>query len=299
MIDAFIDTLELFPRGLVYVGMGVVLLAVAKMVQDLATPYHINDQLRTKDNVALAISIAGYYLGIVIVFLGAVYQPLIAVEEGGLGFTDTYWKDVLEVFLYSLGGIAVLNVARILVDKLVLYQFSTEKEIITDRNAGAGAVEAGVYIAVGLVIAGSITGDADTVGTSIGAAFAFFGLGMATLILYTLFYELTTSFKVHEEIERDNTAVGVVLAGNLIAIGIVAFKAVFGNFVGWEEGISGFLTFAVIGFGLLLAARMFIDFVMFPFVKVSNELAVDQNLGVAFIESAVVVGASLILFFAV
>ena len=299
MIDAFIDTLELFPRGLVYVGMGVLLLLVAKVVQDLVTPYHINDQLRSKDNVALAISITGYYLGIVIVFLGALYQPFIAAEEVGLGFTEAYWRDVLEVFLYSLGGIAVLNISRILVDKLVLYEFSTEKEIISDRNAGAGTVEAAVYIAVGLVIAGSITGNADDVGTSIGASFAFFGLGMATLIIYTLFYEKTTSFKVHEEIERDNTAVGVVLASNLIAIGIVTFKAVFGNFVGWEEGIAGFLTFAVIGFALLLAVRLFVDFVMFPAVKVADELAVDKNLGVAFIESAMVIGVSLILFFAV
>ena len=69
MVDAFTDTLELFPRGLVYVGIGLVVLGIGKLVQDFLTPYRINDQLRTKDNVALALSITGYYLGIVIVFV--------------------------------------------------------------------------------------------------------------------------------------------------------------------------------------------------------------------------------------
>ena len=38
MVDAFIDTLELFPRGLVYVGIGIVVLGIGKVVQDLLTP---------------------------------------------------------------------------------------------------------------------------------------------------------------------------------------------------------------------------------------------------------------------
>ena len=296
MVDAFIDTLELFPRGLVYVGIGVVVLVIGKVIQDLLTPYKINDQLRTKDNVALGLSITGYYLGIVIVFVGAVYQDFSSpIITDGLGFTTDYWKDVLEVFLTSLAGIAVLNVARIAVDKLVLYQFSTEKEIIEDRNAGAGAVEAGVYIATSLVIAGSVSGEGGGPETSL----AFAALGLLTLVLYTLFYQITTSFNIHDEIERDNVAVGVALAGNLVAIGIVVLKAVFGDFVNWEEALAGFITFAAFGFGLLLAMRLIVDLVMFLRVKVADELAKDRNLGVALIESAVVIGASLILFFAI
>ena len=294
MADAFVDTLELFPRGLVYVGIGIVVLGIGKVVQDLLTPYKINNQLRTKDNVALALSITGYYLGIVIVFVGAVYQPFSLIVEG-LGFTEEYWKDVLEVFLTSLAGIAALNIARVVVDKLVLHKFSTEKEIIDDQNAGVGAVEAAVYVAAGLVIAGSVAGE----GGGPETALAFAGLGLLALVLYALFYELTTSFNIQEQMEADNVAVGVALAGNLVAIGIVVLKAVFGDFVSWEDALAGSLTFAVFGFGLLLVMRLVVDFIMFPRVKVSNELAVDRNLGVALIESSVVVSASLILFFAV
>ena len=76
-------------------------------------------------------------------------------------------------------------------------------------------------------------------------------------------------------------------------------KAVFGDFVNWEEALAEFITFAVFGFGLLLVMRLVVDLLMFPRVKVADELAIDRNMGVALIEGAVVVSASLILFFAV
>ena len=295
MIDAFIEVLKTFPIGLVYVGMGILLLAFARLVQDFVTPYKIQEQLRTHDNVALALSIAGYYLGIIIVFVGAVYQPFTSSVDSNLGFTTEYWEDVIEVLVTTVIGIIILNVARIIVDKLVLYKFSTEKEIVEDHNAGTGAVEAAVYVAVGIVIAGSVAG----VGGGPETSFAFLGLGLLTLILYTLFYEFTTSYDVDDEIERDNVAVGVALAGNLIAISIVVFKAVFGDFTTWEEGIAGFLTFAVIGTALLFVVRMLVDLILFPKVSMAQELTVDRNLGLALIETSVLVSASLILYFAI
>lgn len=319
--DSFIDTLELFPRGLVYVALGIGILVIAKIVQEIATPYHVAEQLRTKDNVALAVSISGYYLGTIIIFVGALFQPgagiiaeagvignagIIAdtgiIADSGLGFTTDYWEDVLEVFLYSLAGIVVLNVLRILIDKLVLYQFNTEKEIIEDHNIGTGVVEAAVYIGVGLVIAGAIAGEGRASDSALTIAYqslAFGGLGIATLIFYTLFYEFTTPFKIHEEIERDNVAVGVALAGNIIAISIITFKAVFGEFVSWTDSLVSFYTFAGLGFSVLFVVRLINDFVIFPRVKIADELAIDRNVGVAYIVSVMVISTSVILFFAI
>ena len=295
MIEAFVDIFEQIPRGLVYVAMGVIVLVIARVTQDLITPYRIQEQLNKKDNVALALSISGYYLGVIIVLLGGIYQPFNVVADGGLGFTPDYWQEVGLTFGYSIVGIIVLNLSRLVVDRLVLHGFSTEDEIIKDQNAGTGAVEFAVYIAVGMVIAGSISGE----GGGPETAAAFLVLGLIALILYTLFYEWTTSFDIHEQIESDNVAVGVALAGNLIAIGIVVFKAVFGEFVGWAEGIAGFITYAIVGFVLLYAIRFVIDKVLFPHVRLADELAVDRNLGAALIESAALISVSLILFFAV
>ena len=295
MIEAFVDVFEQIPRGLVYVVLGVVVLAIARLAQDFITPYKIQEHLNQKDNIALAVSISGYYLGVIVVFLGGLYQPFLVVADDSLGFTAEYWQDVGLVFVYSVVGIVVLNISRIIVDKLVLHDFSTEDEIINDHNAGTGAVEFAVYLAVGLVIAGAVSGESGGPET----ALVFLVLGLVALIIYTLIYEWTTPFNIHEQIEADNVAVGVALAGNLIAIGIVVFKAVFGEFVGWTESLAGFITYAVVGFVLLYAVRFVVDKVLFPNANLSDELAVDRNLGAAFIQSAALISVSLILFFAV
>jgi uncharacterized membrane protein YjfL (UPF0719 family) len=307
-LDALVDTLEFFPKGLIYVAVGLAVLFLAKVVQDLITRYSINQQVTGENNAALGLSLAGYYLGVVFVFVGALYQPLSVIRDDDWKPTSAgYWGEVLEVLIYALVGIVVLNVARLVVDRLVLHTFRTEKEIVEERNIGAGAVEFGVYLATGLVIAGSIagTGSTEAAGTAVSAldsalrSLVFLGLGMVVLILYSLFYQLTTSYDIHEEIEQGNTAVGVAFAGNLIAIGLVTFKAVFGEFAGWGESLAGFLVFAVLGFALLFVVRQIADVVLLPGAKLQHELSADRNLGVAFIISAVVISSSLILYFAI
>ena len=300
MIDAFIDTLQAFPRGLVYVGLGLVILLLAKLARDVVTPYKIDDEVTKKNNVAVALRLSGYLAGVIFVFLGALYQPLAVITPEGLGFDRAFGEEVLRVFLYSLAGIVALNLARPLMDRLILYKFSMEKEIVQEQNVGTGAAEFGMYVATGLLIAGAVAGEGGK--TEILAALtalAFFGMGLAVLVLFSLFYQFTTSFDVHSEIEAKNTAVGIAFGGNLIAIGLVTFKALFGDFVGWGESIAVFLTFAVIGFALLYVLRLLIDLLLLPTVRISNALAVGRNVGVAFIESAVVISAALVLFLAI
>ncbi len=307
MVDTFIETLEYFPRGLVYVALGIVVLYIAKWILDLVTPYHVGDQLGEKGNTALGLSITGYFLGVIIVFVAVLYTPFGAGEEYQWQFDADFGYDVLEVFLYSLGAIAVLNLTRFLVDRLVLFKFNVEKEVIEDQNAGSGAVEMAVYIAVALIIAASLAGYevtplgavAPSILDEIIRSVAFFLLGVVVLVLYALYYQVVTAYDIHDEIEKDNVAVGVAMAANLIAISIVVFKAVTGEFVGWGESLISFATFAVIGFILLLVVRWIIDKAIFPRVKVAEELSEARNLSVAFVVGSIVIGASLVLFFAI
>lgn len=295
MIEAFINTLEFFPRGLVYVGLGLVLLLLAKLANDLMTRHSIDEEIVGKKNTAIALGLSGYFIGVILVFVGAVFQPLTLAVNDGLGFNREFGFDVLRVFLFSLAGIVALNLSKLLMDHLVLFKFSVQKELVEDQNVGTAAVEFGMQVAIGLLIAGAISGG----GGGPDTALAFFGLGLVVLVLFALFYEFMTPFSIHDEIEKGNAAVGVAMGGHLIAIGLVMLKAVFGDFVGWGTSIAEFLTFAVIGFVLLFVLRLLIDLVLLPTTKVSHALAVEQNIGVAFIQSTVVISAALILFFAI
>ncbi|MDA1128247.1 MAG: DUF350 domain-containing protein [Chloroflexi bacterium] len=295
MEDAIVDTLKIIPRGLVFVGLGLVILVIAKLARDIITPYRIDDEVANKKNLAVAVRLSGYFMGVILIFLGTLYQPLGLVEVDGLGFDRDFAEDVLRVFLYSLAGIAALNVVRIFMNRLILYKFDIEKEVVEGQNVGSGAAEFGMYVATGLLIAGSVAG----AGGGPDTAAAFFGMGLALLVLFALFYQLTTSFDIHAEIEGNNTAVGIAFGGNLIAIGLVTFKAVFGDFSGWSEGVAAFVIFGVVGFVLLYAMRVLLDKLLLPTVSTSNAIAAEGNLGVAFIESAVVISSAMILFLAI
>ena len=295
MYDAFIDTLETIPRGLVYVALGLAILTMAKFARDIVTPYRIDEQVTKNRNLAVSLRLSGYMVGIILVFLGALYQPFLVATREGFGFNRDFGEDVLEVFLYSLVGIIALNIVRIIVNRLVLYKFDIEKQIVAGKNVGAGAVEFGIYIATGLLIGGAASGE----GGGPETALAFFGMGLVVLIVFALFYQLTTPFDIHREIEGENTAVGIALGSNLVAMGIVIFKAVFGNFNGWNEALTSFFVFVVIGFVLLFVLRLLIDAVLLPKANISNELAAERNVGVAFVESSIVISSALILFFAI
>ena len=301
MLEALNDALVFFPRGLVYVALGVVVLLVAKLVRDATTRHRLDAEVVQNHNLAEALRISGYLFGVVLVFVGAVYEPAhLSVLAGGFGFDADFGLNVLKVFLYSLAGIAALNVMRLVMDRLVLYQFDVEKEIIQDQNAGTGAAELGIFVATGLMIAGAISGSGG--GNELSEAITslvFFILGMVVLVLFALFYEWTTSFDLHEEVEKDNVAVGIAFGGNLIAIGLVMLKALAGDFLGWTQGITEFVIFAIVGFLLLYVLRLLVDLLVLPRVRVSQELSTGRNSGVAFLEGSVVISASLILFFAI
>lgn len=301
MIDAFIDSLQAFPRGLVFVAEGLIILALAKFARDAVTRHNINEEVVDKANLAVALRLSGYFLAVILILLGVLYQPLaIGFAEEGFGFNRALGEEVLRVFLYSLAGIVALNLVRVLFDRLILYKFQLEKEVVEDRNAGAGASEFGMYVATGLLISGAVAGETGgSEGEAALVALAFFGMGLILLIAFALFYEFTTSFNIHDEIERDNPAVGVALGGNLVAIGLVTLKAVFGDFAGWGDSIASFLVFGVLGFVLLYVMRLLIDLVILPTVRVSQALSEGRNLGVALVESAVVISAAMVLFIAI
>lgn len=289
---------NVLPAGLAFTALSIVVLAVGGLVKDFLTPYSISDELTNQDNPALGLSLTGYYIGVMIVFLGALYDPKPNVSADMLFSMKFLWQ-VASVLGYSLGGILMLNVARLVVDKLVLTRFSTRKEIIEDRNVGTGAVEFGSYVASALVIAGSISGTAKGPWwMGVVTAIAFFALGQLVFVIYAQFYKVIASYDIHAEIEADNVAAGVAFGGNLIAIGVVLFKSVSGDFVGWISHLVKFGLMALLGFIVLYLLRILVDGFLLPRATISHEIAHDRNINAAFLESAVLIGIATVIVFA-
>jgi len=73
MIESIIDTLQAFPRGLVFVGLGLVVLLLAKLARDVITPYKIDQEVGEKQNLAVSLRLTGYLAGVIFWFSWAPY----------------------------------------------------------------------------------------------------------------------------------------------------------------------------------------------------------------------------------
>ena len=276
--------------SLAYVVLALLVLVVSRVVKDIFTPYKLGTELTEEDNAAVGLTITGYFAAVLIIYLGAVSGESLYESPTPLEFAKELGID----FLWALGGIFALNIGRIVVDKVVLPKFSTVKEIIEDCNVGTAAVEAGAFLATGLVLAGAISGSGSPL-----SALAFFGIGQLVLVLFSLIYNRLLPYDLHVEIERDNVAAGVAHGAQLVAIGIVLLAATVGDFVGWAENLQRFAYITGFGYVMLLLIRYVTDWVLLPRAKASREISEDQNLNVAWIEGVVSMGMAAVIFFMV
>ncbi|UZR96051.1 DUF350 domain-containing protein [Chondrinema litorale] len=260
----------------------VLIFLISKWLKDLLTPFSINAQLTSEDNLAVAISMVGYFIGITVIYLGAVDGP-------GNGLLE----DLLAVGGYSLGGIILLNISRIINDKLILYKFSTIKEIIEDKNPGTGVVQAASYIASGLVIAGAIHGE----GGGILSALIFFLVGQVVLIVFALIYEKITPYSVHDEIEKDNTAAGLGFSGGIVAIGIIILKAISGDMESYADHFSTLAFDIALIIVLMVFVRFFFDKFIIPEADLSKEISEDKNIGAGLLEGFISISFACVLYF--
>ncbi len=261
--------IELLLEGATYILMYFILIFLAKWVKGFFSKFSLDEELTIKDNYAVAVSVTGYFVGITFVYIGALDGP---------SYDFSY--DVLMVSSYSLAGIVLLNLTRLVNDKLILYKFSPTKEILHDQNPGTGAVEAGLYIASGLVIAGAIHGE----GGSPLTAFVFFLIGQICLIIFAFLYTWLTPFDVHDEIEQDNVAAGLGFSGGMIAIGIIIMKAVSGDFEGWIPDLTRLGIDIAIVFVYLAGVKLIFDRFILRHSNMVTEIVSDRNIGVGLLE---------------
>lgn len=280
-------TLDDLATGLILLAGFFALFLIGKLVNDLLhREYKLNYELTTRDNSALALAMAGYYMGLVMAIGGSLAGP----SQGLV-------NDLIDLAVYGPLAIVLLNISWYICDKLILFGFKISDELIRDQNQGAGAVSAGMSIANGFIIFGSLQGE----GGGLVTAVVFWALGQVVLILAGLVYNLITPYSVLEQIEKDNQAAGVSFGGALAGVGGVIGLAAQVDFVSWEQSLFEYLAFAALGLVLLPVVRTLTDKILLPGVKLSDEIAGQEkpNLGAAYIEAMSYVAAAFIVYWCV
>jgi len=260
-----------------------ILFFLGKIINDLLhKEYNLTYELVERDNPALALAVAGYYMGLSLSIGGALAGP-------GLGIVD----DLIDLFIYGILSIILLNLSWFICDKIILRKFKISDELIRDQNQGTGAVSFGVSVASGLIIFGSVTGQ----GGNIWTATVFWIIGQIMLIAASLVYNLITPYDIHIEIEKDNVAAGVGFAGSLIATGIVIGLAAQRDFHSWEDDLTAFAAIALSGLVMLPLVRLLTDKVLLPSVNLTDEIANQEkpNIGAAYIEAISYIAAAFVI----
>ncbi|MDD2390689.1 MAG: DUF350 domain-containing protein [Desulfobacterales bacterium] len=279
--------LDQFITAIVLIGIFYLIFFIGKIVYGwIHWDYDLTEELVQKDNPAVALSVGGYYLGLVIAVGGILVGP-----------DQTIVDELIDLCVYGLMSILLLNVSWFLCDKFILYRFKMNDELIRDQNPGTGVVSFGVSVASGLVIYGSVSGEGGNIWTSI----AFWAIGQVMLIAAGLVYNRMIPYDLHEQIEKDNVAAGVSFAGALIAMGVIVGLAAEGDFESWSADLSGFILVSLSGLVLLPVIRFLTDKILIPTVSLSDEIARQEkpNVGAAYIEAISYIAASFIIYWCV
>ncbi len=267
-------------RPLCYVMLSLLLFTVAKKAFDFATPYDLNHQLTSVDNKAIAISFTGHIIGIGLIIWGVLTLP----GSPELG------RDLMAMTAWSLLGIVLLILSGLMNNRFVLSHFDINKELVEDKNIGAGVVSAGAFISSALIIRSSLLAHEKSFMASFGMVLLYFVIGQILMILYVRIFQAITRYDIHGEIEKGNTAAGVSLGLNLIAIGVLI-----SSYLEENESLAGLGAWFLIGTALLILSRYIVDKAILPGVLLDEEIKLDQNWGAALIEGGIAIMLSFIL----
>ncbi len=283
---------ELFdPHALIYLATMLGIFVFGKWVYDLLTPYKLNEQLVEVDNRAVAVSFAGYLLGLGIILEGVVSQEAANVATGSA--RRDLLLDVGDTLLWGVIGIVLLQLARLINDRFLLNTFSNTKELVEDKNVGTGAVEFGSFVGSALIIRVLLMGEDHGILVSIVETLVYFLASQAIFVLFGKVYQAVTRYDVHAEIERDNAAAGVSLGLSLIAVSLLV-----SSYLSRYDSLPGLAVWFLVGTALLLGCRYLVDKFLLPGRLLDDEVGTDQNWGAAVIEGgsaialAALIGAS-------
>ena len=168
------------------------------------TPFELANQLTKRDNKALCISFASFILGLGIITTGSlsgsdvqVLHACPATSPGPLAYRTCAdparvaraQEDGIGMYIgtfvaYQVLGIALMVLARFLIDKIVLRDMDTAKGIVEDMNISAACVEGAAVIGCTVLISTSASGDGPSLnlGQDLAATLLYFALGQLLLI---------------------------------------------------------------------------------------------------------------------
>ncbi len=268
----------LFVLGFFFVYLG-------KRFYDFTTSYSVEKELVENDNPAFGLSFFGYMIGLSIAVFGSM-----------LHLSGNVIDDSINISIGGLLAVVLMRLSVIINNKLILYKFDVDKEILKDINLGTGAVVFGTNAAAGLILSGSLSGSSPSLIDGIIDTTLYFLIAQIFLVIAALVFQKITDYDVHEVLEKDdNFAVGISFGSYLMAMGIIMRAVLAGTYANRPAEIVTICVFSVVSLVLLSAARVIADKVFMQTADLTAEVAEQKNTAAAMVAASSFISVGLLI----
>jgi uncharacterized membrane protein YjfL (UPF0719 family) len=238
-----------------------------------------SQEYRFMEDTAIAISFAGFMLGISFVLRGPLNTIPDADDDAGqaIGYT----------VLWVIIGFALLTLSMYVQQRFLL----PEKYMYKGKNRALACVEFGQFIAAGLIVGACVSGDGgDSWADDFAITAIYYGLNTLSLIVLGSLYQAITKYDDVEHLAHGNVAAGISYGLTLISYGIIL-----SNPVQKDDSLLAWIAFTGCGVVYLHVVRFLVDKLVLVGSDLDLEIARDVNWGAALIEGVVNIVSALCL----
>lgn len=251
-------------------------LFIGKKIADMITMFDDDDQISNYANLAVALRRFGIFTGICIAFAAVVT-------------TTGSYADIALFCVYGLVITVIFFIAHFINEFLIIHGVSNN-DLIKSGNIPAGLIEAGAFIATGILVNGAFSGGEG----GIVSATVFFFLGQALMILAIFVHEKIYKFNLVKCVQENNISAGVVVAGLLIAYSIILRSSITGDFTGWIKSLSAFFISAVVGMISLIIFEKIAGMIFLPKTSIRNTIHAGNTAAMLLVSSIIIALALII-----
>jgi uncharacterized membrane protein YjfL (UPF0719 family) len=268
--------MEKYLMMLINIILVLVFLFISKKIADAITRFDDDAEISRDANLAVALRRFGIFTGICIAFQAVI-------------FSMTSYADIGFFCVYGLVITIVFFVAHFINDYIIIHGVKNN-DLIRDGNIPTGIIEAGAFIATGILVNGAFSGDEG----GILSAVVFFFLGQVVMIAAIFLHQKIYNFNVVACVKENNASAGAAVSGLLIAYSIILRSSIAGNFVGWTKSLTAFFVSAIVGMISLIIFERIAAMIFLPKMSIRESIHAGNTAAIILVVS-ITIALSLII----
>ena len=227
------------------------------------------NEMMFRDNPALGIRYA--------LFAIAVVTALLGIFDRSTGDAGAWF-----FIQHALLALVLIYLSRHLNDRLILYHFDNNREVVQEKSIAVAIVEGATYLASAHIIGAAFADWED----GLIIALEWFVIGQLLLIVLALLYRAADR-AVDAALDNQNIAVGISLGGYLLAGGIVCGALISGPSLGWRHDLVTVAIYLATWIVLMLAAHLVSNAIVFRASRLGDEVVEQRNIAAALFKAVI------------